>query len=255
MAHVESIWVYPIKGFDAMEVESSSITQAGILAWDRAYAVVDADGETLNGKDIDYLHEITSAFDPETDVLTLSVHEANTTHQFGLTTEQDEINEWLSGFVGEPVELCRREPLSFVDRPELGPSVISTETLEEIASWFDGMTTESARRRLRPNIEVGGVPAFWEDRFLGDDPSFEIGGTRFMGAEACARCVVPSRDPDNGEQTEEFRRRFVEHRRETLPEWVDEDTFDHLYTVMLITTVPEAYRGEEIRVGETVMDE
>ena len=252
MAHVESIWIYPVKGLDAMEREAVEITDAGTLRGDRAYAMVDAAGETLNGKQIDTIHEISARFDPETDTLTLATGE-NDEREFGLATERDAIGEWFSDFVGEPIDFRRREAPAFVDRPTLGPSVISTGTLEEVASWFDGMTVEGARRRLRPNVEVGGVPPFWEDRFLGDDPSgFEVGGSRLEGTKACARCVVPSRDPDTGEPIEKFRRRFVERRRETLPEWVDEDAFEHLYTVMVITSIPEADRGETLRVGDGI---
>lgn len=146
-----------------------------------------------------------SSFDPETDELTLWMRETGETYTFDLTSERDEASEWFSDFVGEPVELRRKEPPSFIDRSKLGPSVISTGTLEELASWFEDMTVEGARIRLRPNIEIGGVPAFWEDRFLGDDPAgFEVDGTRFEGAEACARCVVPSWDPDTGEPIEDF---------------------------------------------------
>ena len=253
MAHVENIRIYPIKGLDAMAVSAADVTESGTLRGDRAYAMVDPAGETLNGKQIDRLHEITAEFDPETEVLTLSAAKSDGERRFDLAAGLEASGEWFSEFVGEPIELRRREPPAFVDRPALGPSVISTGTLEEVASWFGGMSVEGARRRFRPNIEVGGVPAFWEDRFLGDDPSgFEIGGIRLEGAEACARCVVPSRDPDTGEPIEEFRRRFLERRRETLPAWVDEDAFEHLYTLMLIAAIPEADRGGTIRVGDEI---
>ena len=254
MAHVENIRIYPVKGLDPTAIESVTVSGAGTLKGDRKYAMVGSDGETLNGKQIDDIHEITSRFDPETDVLT--VRETDTTRRFDLTSERDEAGEWFSDFAGEPIELRRREPPAFVDRPALGPSVISTGTLEEIASWFEGMKADGARRRLRPNVEVGGVPAFWEDRFLGDDPSgFEIDGIRLEGAEACGRCVVPTRDPDTGEPIEEFRQRFIERRRETLPEWIDEDAFEHLYTVMVITSIPEPGRGGKLRVGDEIDSE
>lgn len=253
MAHLEHLWIYPIKGLESVDVNTARLTEAGTLAGDREYALVDPAGETLNGKQINRLHELSSTFDPGTNMLSISRTDTDDTRQFDLVAERDEANEWLSEFVGAPVELFRREPPSFVDRPTLGPSVISSGTLEEVASWFDGMTAEGTRRRLRPNIEIGGVPAFWEDRFLGDDrPDFEIGEIRFEGAEACARCVVPTRDPDTGDAIEGFQRQFVERREETLPEWANEDAFEHLYTVMIITEVPETHRAKTIRVGDPV---
>ena len=136
-----------------------------------------------------------------------------------------------------------------MNRP--GPRVV--ETLETIASWFDSVTVESARRRLRANVEISGVPAFWEDRFVGDGaPAFEVGGVRFEGVTPCGRCIVPQRDPDTGTRTAEFRERFVRKREETFPEWADGDVFDHFYSVMTIARVPESDRGRAIGVGDGV---
>jgi uncharacterized protein YcbX len=248
-----------------MAVESVSINDAGTFESDREYALLDPDedtviedrfdsvGKTFNGKEIDHTHEVKSKFDPETDLLTLTMRNTGETDTFDLTTERKEASEWFSGFVGEPVKLRHRKPPSFIDRPKLGPSVISTGTLEEVASWFDEMTVEGARIRLRPNIEIGGVPAFWEDRFLGDDPAgFEIRETRFEGAEACARCVVPSRNPDTGEPIEDFEQRFAEYREETLPDWAPREAFEHFFTIMLITKVPDLYYGDTVSVGDEV---
>ncbi|MFC7173593.1 MOSC domain-containing protein [Haloplanus litoreus] len=110
-----------------------------------------------------------------------------------------------------------------------------------------------ARRRLRPNVEIGGVPAFWEDRFLGSTPSgFEVGGIRFEGAEACARCVVPSRDPETGEPIADFQERFARRREETLPDWAPRREFEHFFTVMLITRIPDGHAGETLAVGDEV---
>jgi len=250
-----------------MAVESVEINGAGTFDGDREYALVDPGagdiaedrfdtvGRTFNGKEIDHTHEVTSAFDPDTDALTLTTDDTGETQRFDLGSERAAASEWFSGFVGESVELRHRDPPGFLDRPTLGPSVISTATLEAVASWFDGMTPEGARIRLRPNVEIGGVPAFWEDRFLGEDPSgFEVGGVRFEGAEACARCVVPSRDPDTGDPIERFRERFAERREATLPEWAEKDAFEHFFTVMLITEVPEAGRGRRVGVGDEVRE-
>ncbi|ELY53600.1 hypothetical protein C491_21966 [Natronococcus amylolyticus DSM 10524] len=149
--------------------------------------------------------------------------------------------------------LERDRSLGFVDRREMGPSVISTATLETVADWFDGLTVESVRRRMRANVEIGGVEPFWEDRFVGSGaPSFVVGDVRFDGVTPCGRCVVPKRDPATGEELAGFQQRFVEKRRETFPEWADEDAFDHYYTLMLIADVRERYRDRGLEVGDPV---
>ncbi len=265
MAHVENLWVYPIKGFDRMPVDEISINAAGTFTHDREYALLDPDendviedrfdsvGKTFNGKEIDNTHEVSTAFDPAANELTVEVSEADERRRFDLDTEREAASEWFTEFIGESVDLRRREPPSFVDRPQLGPSVISTGTLEEVASWFDPITVEGARRRLRPNIEIGGVEPFWEDRILGEDaPCIEIDGIQFVGAEACARCVVPSRDPESGETIEDFERQFAEYREATLPEWADRDAFEHFFTVMVITDVPESEYGSRLAARDDI---
>ena len=255
MAHIETLRLYPLKGFDAVDAESIEITDAGTVAGDREYALVDPDGanpeRALNGKQLPAVHEVTAGFDRGREVIELATG-AGERARFDLATDREAASEWLGEFFGRPVELRRRGPPSFVDRPTLGPSVVSTATLEAVASWFDGVTVEGARRRLRPNVEVGGVPAFWEDRFLGDGSGFEAGGVRFEAVKPCGRCVVPSRDPDTGDPIEGFRARFVERREGTLPEWVDPEDFEHFYAVTIITNVPAASRGETLRVGDEV---
>jgi len=285
MAHVERLRLYPVKGLDGIEVSSTRITAAGTLAGDREFAMCDpeadaietgADMQTLayNGKQTDRIHDVRTGFDPETNALTVDPKGGDERRSFDLSTAagRAEASEWFGEFVGDPVEFRRHEPPAFVDRPDAGPSVISTATLEEVASWFDGMTVKGARRRLRANVEVGGVPAFWEDRFVGerrspdsrtpsgnagdDAPAFVVGegddAVRFEGVEPCSRCVVPSRDPETGDPLAEFRERFVERREATFPEWADRDAFPHLYTVMLISQVPGASRERSIAVGDAV---
>ncbi|MDZ7700759.1 MAG: hypothetical protein U5J98_01120 [Halobacteriales archaeon] len=101
------------------------------------------------------------------------------------------------------MRLHRDAERGFADRPESGPSVVSTATLESVASWFDTLNVEDVRRRLRANVEVAGVPAFWEDRFVGAGaPAFVIDGpdgdVRVEGVEPCGRCVVPDAGPRHG---------------------------------------------------------
>lgn len=251
MAHVERLRIHPVKALDAVEVDAARLTGRGTLAGDREFALFDAEGRLVNGKRTARVHDVRAAFDPDARVLT--VRAGGEPRRFDLDAEREAAAEWFGEFFGLDLTLRRDPSGGFVDRPDAGPSVVSTATLEELASWFDGMTVEGARRRLRANVEVGGVPAFWEDRFVGPDaPGFVAGGVRFEGVEPCGRCVVPERDPDTGEPIPEFRERFVERREATFPEWADPEAFDHYYALMLVARVPEADRGAVIRVGDEV---
>ena len=265
---LDRITVYPVKSLDPDDREAARIDADGSLVGDREYAVVvggdDADydfettsasdGVYVNGKYTDAVHRLRTLLDEEAETLSVRVEGDDETRTFDLD-DPEALNAWLSEYYGEPVSLRRETPGGFPDRRSRGPSVVSTATLREVASWFDGVDVDSVRRRFRANLEVGGVPAFWEDRLYGDDGevvAFEVGGVRIEGVDPCGRCVVPTRDPDTGEATEGFRETFLERRRETLPEWLDSDRFDHPYYLMTNTRVPEASRGETLRVGDDV---
>lgn len=252
MARLERLSVYPVKGLDGIDVDSAAVLEGGTLEHDREFALFDDDGDVINGKRTARVHDLRTDYDTDTRTLTVETSDGED-RAFDLETDREAAAEWFGAFFDEELTLERDTDTGFVDRREMGPSVISTATLETVASWFDEMTVEGARRRMRANVEVSGVPAFWEDRFVSARaPAFEIDGVRVEGVTPCGRCVVPERDPDTGEPIPEFRERFIERRRETFPEWADPDAFDHAYTLMLIAQVPEAFRGETLTVGDEV---
>jgi uncharacterized protein YcbX len=251
MARVARLTVYPVKGLDAHDLDAVRLLSGGTLAHDRAYALVDADGTRWNAKQSALFHRLDADYEPETGALTVTHGDA--TARFDLPAERDRAGDWFSDLFDADLELRHDDALGHVDRRRAGPSVISTATVETVAGWFDDLAPAAVRRRMRANVEVAGVPAFWEDRFVGDDaPAFEAGGVRFEGVEPCARCVVPERDHETGAHEPAFRERFVERRRETFPGFADPEAFDHGYTLMLIARVPEADRGATLRVGDAV---
>lgn len=249
--HVAGLRVHPVKALDGTTVDSARITPGGTLAGDRAYALFGPEGDPINGKRTPRVHELDAAFDPGAGSLTVTSD--GETHRFDLDAGREAAEAWFSDYFGIETTIERAGETGFVDRRSAGPSVVSTATIEAVASWFDDLAPESVRRRLRTNVEVGGVEAFWEDRFVGDGaPTFEAGGIEFEGVEPCGRCVVPSRDPDTGEPLPAFRERFIERREATFPDVADPEAFDHFFAVTLIAAIPEADRGKTIKVGDTV---
>ncbi len=251
MPHVAGLRVYPVKALEGMAVDRADITRGGTLEHDREYALVDSSGEPINGKRTPRVHELDVTFDPERHRLTVVAD--GESRVFDLVADPDPAEAWFSAYFDEDVTITRDEDLGFVDRREAGPSVVSTATLETVASWFDELTVDSVRRRLRANIEIDGVPPFWEDRFVGEDaPAFRAGDVRIEGVTPCGRCVVPTRDPDTGDALEGFQERFVERREATFPDWADRDAFDHYYSLMLIARVPDGRGDTSIQVGDDV---
>ncbi|WP_135822218.1 MOSC domain-containing protein [Halostella litorea] len=252
MARLERLRIFPVKGLDGIDLDAAEVLDGGTLEHDREFALFDAEGDVLNGKRTDRVHDLSTEFDPASASLRVETG-AGETRRFDLESERERAAEWFGDFFDADLTLRRDASLGYVDRRGMGPSVVSTATLETVASWFEDMTVDGARRRLRANVEVSGVPAFWEDRFVGEAaPGFAVGDVRFEGVTPCGRCVVPQRDPDTGDPTPEFRERFVAKRRETFPEWADDDAFDHHYSLMIIARVPESDRGRTLRVDDDV---
>ncbi|WP_313695373.1 MOSC domain-containing protein [Halorarum halobium] len=253
LATLDRLRVFPIKSLDGVDVDATRLGDAGGLAGDREFAIVD--GEYVNGKRERAIHRVSAAYD--LDARTVSLAAPGTDDgAFHLDGDREGIERWLGEFLGYDVSLVAERPGGYPDDTEAaGPTVISTATLRAVASWFDGIDADGMRRRLRANVELGADDPFVEDRLFGsrgEHVAFTVGGTRLEGVNPCQRCVVPSRDPDTGEERPGFRKRFVERRRETLPEWSDGDRFDHPFRVMVNTTVPESARGEPLRVGDEV---
>ncbi|WP_114577387.1 MOSC domain-containing protein [Saliphagus sp. LR7] len=256
---LESIRVHPIKSLDATVRETARIVEGGGLAWDRRYAIVDSDGEYVNGKRERAIHRIGAAFDLEMGRVSLRVHDPGpgdpSPRGFDLEDDRTALEAWLAEYLGDEVSLRRNDEGGFPDDTDAaGPTVITSGTLAAVAAWFGGITPAELCRRLRPNLVLSGE-AFAEDR-LYDRPGtvvpFEIGGATIHGESPCARCVVPTRDPDTGAETEGFRERFVERRRATLPEWANEAQFDHYFRLMVNTQVPPESWGEAFSVGDPV---
>jgi hypothetical protein len=100
------------------------------------------------------------------------------------------------------------------------------------------------------------LPAFWEDLLFGEDERsvvrFRVGGVNFEGSNPCARCPVPSRDPQTGADIAGFQKRFSDLRREHLPPWSPAARFDHFYRLASNTRVARTEHGKLLRVGDAL---
>jgi len=258
MGHVEALYVHPIKSLDPVGVESARIVTNGGLGWDRQYVLLDGDGEYVNGKREPAVHRIRSRVDLDAGTVTLRRQSEEDSQEFHLDDDRAAVESWLGNVVGYPIRLARDDEGGYPDDTDAsGPTVISAGTVEAVASWYDCVEPAEMRRRLRPNVVIGGVESFWEDR-LYEEPGtvvpFDVSDVRLHGVNPCGRCVVPTRDPDTGDPTPGFQKTFVERRRETLPEWAGDTWFDHYFRLMVNTRVPEASWGEHVAVGDPVSE-
>lgn len=265
MAYLARIDLYPIKSLDGISVPMATVLPQGALAGDRAFALMDQQGRFVNGKRTPRIHGVRSRFTPDLKQVTVGVEpdlepapEAMATLQeqtFPLAVGNRGLADWFETYFQQPITLAHNGEQGFPDdTASPGPTVISTATLTTVAGWF-GLSVAAIRCRFRTNLEIDGVPPFWEDGLFSEPGSlvpFHIGAVQLWGVNPCQRCVVPTRDPLTGAVSPEFARRFAERRQETLGPGVARSPFNHFYRLAVNTRLPETEGGKVLRVGDAV---
>jgi uncharacterized protein YcbX len=257
MPHVARICVYPIKSLDGLELMQAKVLQSGALEGDRQFAMFNEQGKYVNAKRYAKIHLIRSNFDLKNNLVSLKIQGSETEESFSLESETPDLEAWLSEFFGFNIKLQKNLITGFPDDTiSPGPTIVSTATLKEVASWYSDLNEDDIRRRMRTSIEIDGVPAFWEDKLFSESNSvvnFMIGNLKFIGVNPCQRCIVPTRNAVTAEITSNFQKIFINKRRETLPEWVNKSRFNHYYKLTVNTRLAsEEVRNKIIQVGDEV---
>jgi uncharacterized protein len=252
--YVTRLFIHPIKSLDPVPLETVTLLKSGAMQSDREFALFDAAGHVVNGKRHPRIHALRSNIDLEQQIVTLWVQGATAMQTFHFQRERSDLVAWLSDYFGFPVTLQQNLDMGFPDdTASPGPTIISTATLEIIASWYPNLDVTDIRARFRSNIEIAGVPAFWEDQLFGqaDHPvAFQIGTVNVLGINPCQRCVVVTRHPQTGEPSPNFQKTFVAQRQATLPAWADTSRFNHFYRLAVNTRLPATEAGKTIQIGD-----
>lgn len=252
---VAQLRLYPIKALAPVMVDRAIVLPSGALAGDRSFALVDAEGKFVNGKRNAKVHALRALFDLDAMSIALSGQNAAHSKTFHIEQERAHLEAWLSEYFGFPVRIIQSFDGFPDDTASPGPTIVSTASLEAIATWFPDLTVEEIRLRFRANIEIAGVPPFWEDRlFRAEDElvPFQIGDVQFMGVNPCQRCVVVTRNPETGTAYPNFQKTFVARRQEVLPDWAERSRFNHFFRLAVNTRVPISEQGKTINIGDEV---
>jgi hypothetical protein len=188
------------------EIELGALGARG----NRAFCVIDDRGRMVNGKQLGALQAVVPEYDPSARTLALAFPDG--TRAEGPVEHGDAVTmrffsrelparvlsgpwaEAVSAFVGRPVALA--EPEIAVDRGRQGSaSVISRASLRRLAEVAERDAVDA--RRFRMLIEVDGVDAHEEDRWVGR--RMRIGPTLVAMHGHVGRCLVTSRDPESGD--------------------------------------------------------
>jgi uncharacterized protein len=261
-ATLTQIVIYPVKSLDGMVVDRAKISSGGALEFDRRWAIVDAGGKVVNAKRTAKIQQLRSQFDfvntgsesERRSIIQLQTVDDARIYTFCLTTELSELSQWLSQFFGFPVSLTENAATGFPDDLNAyGPTIVSTATLEAICEWFPELDLAEVRRRFRTNLELSGVPAFWEDRLFAAPEeviNFQLGNVQFYGINPCQRCIVPTRNSLSGAVTAKFQHIFTQQRQQTLPPEVNISRFNHFYRLAVNTQIPLVEVGKFLNTGD-----
>lgn len=301
MPYLSGITIYPVKSLDGLGLNEATVLPNGALMHDRRWRLVDEEGAVVNAKKNVRFHCIRAnfgiqgiegsggIFNSSGNSITLSV---DTHVQGGISPLEEETFPlvpgsdgpcgWLSEALAIDVFLQERVEGGFPDDREAeGATLVSGETLHEVARWFD-WSIEESRHRLRMNLEVSSgeedelswcAGPFWEDvihspqvqaqesdqcdQFIDiykDVPSSEprkltIGSTQFFSRGHCRRCVVTSRDSQTGNVTQGFRDIFESRRTKSLRTDIDARMWGSMFRCGLNTAASLA-GPKQISVGD-----
>ncbi|ELZ13395.1 Fe-S protein-like protein [Haloterrigena salina JCM 13891] len=261
MVHLERIRIRPVASLDAISVSERTLVDRG-PAWERRYTIVertpgsDARPAPVTAEREPRLRRLETTYDLERETVTIRERGSDETATFHLDLDRECFASWLSEFLGYSVEIVRTDesggPSAAVPS---GPTVVSAETLETVAEWYDEIDADELCRRVQPTLVVGGAPPFWEDRLYGRADRIvpvEVGSTTLYGTAPSQLRGLSARDPETGAQTDGFRETFVERRRATLPDWATAVRFDHYFRLLSETRVPQASVGTTLSVDEPV---
>jgi hypothetical protein len=264
------IRIHPIKALPPLALTSVRISAGGALSGDRRWALLDREGKYMNGKRTPAVHLIAARYENGGDAVLVRDRGApiQTERRFTLPDDAPALEAWLAERLG-PLRLARDDARGFPDDAEAwGPTVVSTESLATVASWFPDLPPaegpgpeperrlEAVRLRFRSNLEVAGGAAFAEDAWFGaagTEVRLRLGDVALRGSNPCQRCVVPTRDPETGLALADFQRRFRERREATLPAWAERGRFDHFYRLALNTRIAPSEAGKLLRVGDAAV--
>lgn len=253
---VSAIKIFPIKSLDGINLTRATIGGGGSFEYDREFAMVDDNNNFIIGKTNPKIHLIRTQFDLDNNLVQLKLPGVTSWQEFNLHSQTDNINDYLTAFFGFNVRLIQNSSGRFMDMPdESSFTVVSTSTLEKVASWFEDTTAAEIRRRFRTTLELSGTPPFWEDHLFssrGTDISFCIGEVQLFGKGPRARCIVPTRDSYSGQGNRMFAKDFSRHRASELPEFSKLAEYDHNYFLTVNCAVATSSIGKTISVGDAL---
>ncbi len=226
VARIARLFIYPIKSCAGIEVQEVVLLETG-LEWDRAWMVVDEQGEFVTQRELPRMALIRPQL--KTDEMVLRAPGMLALHVALHTVEEptrvrvwdDEVKaydmgdlaaQWFSDFLGQKLRLVRFDPeqqrlSSFkwtggVEAPNQFsdgyPVLVTSETsVDDLNARLRAASLEPVGvERFRANVVLAGIEAHDEDRLdvfhVTTDHEEEL---QLKPVKPCARCPIPNIDP------------------------------------------------------------
>ncbi|MEG4497118.1 MOSC N-terminal beta barrel domain-containing protein [Microcoleus sp. F10-C6] len=256
MSYVASIHIYPVKSLDGIAVSQATILASGALEGDRSFAICDAAGEFVNTKRNSGVSFLRLSFDIKKRIAGLKIQDTEQEFFFHVDRERPGIESWLSNYFGFPVKLIENLLTGFPDDSAApGPSIISTDTIAEVASWFPRVCVNEMRHSLRANIEIGDVPAFWEDRLFPQADEivrFKIGKVIFEGINLGQPCLLSTQNYAAKEAYPNLKNIIAAKQNEIMSKFVKKSHLIQFDRLIVNTRVPPQSAEKIVHIGDEV---
>ena len=279
-ATIAQLWVYPVKSCAGISLTEAELTDTGLL-YDRAWMVVDEDGEFVTQRELPRMALIQTAFKMGQLVLRapgmLALHLALDAAEGPLKVRvwDDEVMacdmgdlaaQWFSDFLSPeaPANLKRLRLARFDPEVRRVSSLEWTggrEATTQFADGFSLLVTSTASlaelnqrlgaaghapvaiSRFRPNIALDGVQAHDEDRVGTLHISTSDAVAQIEPVKPCARCPMPNIDPATARSSPEV--------NDTLQAYRQDPRLHGAITFGMNAIVLEG-DGQVLRVGQAV---
>jgi uncharacterized protein len=227
MAKISEIYIYPIKSLSGISLQESRVEERG-LQYDRRWVLVDENNQFITIRE-----------NPEMTLIDVSIeknglklkHKTKNFEDFLVpfqpqTTDSqlvrvwgdevlgvrvsDEADAWLQKVLNMNCRLFYQPDTSF--RPVDAHYAIDNEHVSladaypillagqaSIDDLNERLVENVSIRRFRPNLVFTGGKPFIEDSWR----DMQIGSAELVGVKNCARCPIPTINPDTAEQTKE----------------------------------------------------
>ena len=230
---------YPIKSCYRVEADLAEVEPWG-LAGDRRWLVVDEQAKLITQREWPAMGRIRPHYNDQglvlraagADLLEVPLPSGGTAdvkdfrQSIAATSAGDVADRWVSQVIERTAHLFYLDdPTRRPVNPEFGnpedrvsfadgyPVLLANEaSLRAVNDWLAEDEEEPiAITRFRPNVVVGGAPAWAEDDWIGR--RIVIGNVAFRVPKPCERCVLTTIDPETGEKGRQPLRVLGKYRR------------------------------------------